>query len=268
MHHRAPPAPPVTRDDETADDRRTRRPDERSAARSGGCRVGSGARSETFSSCEIPRAIETTRRRATPPNLRGHEEEWRAPPDTERAPTMASTAAHACPSSRDVSSASARASSRAPARSVAARVSAARGTCQMTRCRATSRRRRRRRGARPHRGARARPHPTRPRLFRTRSRRRHGAHARPRHRPRVPGRWSSILFAFLGDAVWELYVRRAFFAPPRVHSITTSSVSAPSGEAQTSSPTSHRTRLFTGTRANPNPNPNCNPDQPRNDALR
>ena len=44
-----------------------------------------------------------------------------------------------------------------------------------------------------------------------------------------PGRWSPISFAFLGDAVWELYVRRAFFAPPRVHSITTSSVSAPSG---------------------------------------
>ena len=29
-----------------------------------------------------------------------------------------------------------------------------------------------------------------------------------------PGRWSPISFAFLGDAVWELYVRRAFFAPP------------------------------------------------------
>ena len=30
----------------------------------------------------------------------------------------------------------------------------------------------------------------------------------------TPRRWSPIAFAFLGDAVWELYVRRAFFAPP------------------------------------------------------
>ena len=30
----------------------------------------------------------------------------------------------------------------------------------------------------------------------------------------TPRRWSPVAFAFLGDAVWELYVRRAFFAPP------------------------------------------------------
>ena len=29
-----------------------------------------------------------------------------------------------------------------------------------------------------------------------------------------PKRWSPIAYAFLGDAVWELYVRRLFFAPP------------------------------------------------------
>lgn len=29
-----------------------------------------------------------------------------------------------------------------------------------------------------------------------------------------PGKWSPIAYAFLGDAVWELYVRRLFFAPP------------------------------------------------------
>ena len=29
-----------------------------------------------------------------------------------------------------------------------------------------------------------------------------------------PKQWSPVSFAFLGDAVWELYVRRAFFAPP------------------------------------------------------
>ena len=30
----------------------------------------------------------------------------------------------------------------------------------------------------------------------------------------APGKWSPIAYAFLGDAVWELYVRRLFFAPP------------------------------------------------------
>jgi len=29
-----------------------------------------------------------------------------------------------------------------------------------------------------------------------------------------PKQWSPVSFAFLGDAAWELYVRRAFFAPP------------------------------------------------------
>lgn len=29
-----------------------------------------------------------------------------------------------------------------------------------------------------------------------------------------PRQWSPISFAFLGDAVWELYIRRLFFAPP------------------------------------------------------
>ena len=29
-----------------------------------------------------------------------------------------------------------------------------------------------------------------------------------------PKQWSPVSYAFLGDAVWELYVRRAFFAPP------------------------------------------------------
>lgn len=29
-----------------------------------------------------------------------------------------------------------------------------------------------------------------------------------------PRQWSPISYAFLGDAVWELYIRRLFFAPP------------------------------------------------------
>jgi|AntAceMinimDraft_5_1070358.scaffolds.fasta_scaffold10988_2 hypothetical protein len=29
-----------------------------------------------------------------------------------------------------------------------------------------------------------------------------------------PRQWSPISFAFLGDSVWELYIRRLFFAPP------------------------------------------------------
>jgi ribonuclease-3 family protein len=31
----------------------------------------------------------------------------------------------------------------------------------------------------------------------------------------APGKWSPIAYAFLGDAVWELYVRRLFFSPPQ-----------------------------------------------------
>ena len=81
-----------------------------------------------------------------------------------------------------------------------------------------------------------------------------------------PGRWSPISFAFLGDAVWELYVRRAFFAPPaRPLDYDLKCKRAVRAEAQDVVLRHLIERgFFTGTRANPNPNPNCNPDQPRN----
>ena len=80
-----------------------------------------------------------------------------------------------------------------------------------------------------------------------------------------PGRWSPISFAFLGDAVWELYVRRAPSSPPaRPLDYDLKCKRAVRRRHRTSSSDISSNEASSQVRAHPNPNPNCNPDQPRN----
>ena len=83
-----------------------------------------------------------------------------------------------------------------------------------------------------------------------------------------PGRWSPISFAFLGDAVWELYVRRAFFAPPaRPLDYDLKCKRAVRAEAQDVVLRHLIERgFFTGTRANPNQTRTATPTALETDA--